>query len=100
MGNNSAKNVKKLNEICPKWDVSYKDHFYHINSNHFNIYTYYKNICISKIIDIYNSIDYITEFLLLNGFINKFYCYYNETLMIKIILYNNFYFILEYMQFN
>ena len=108
MGNNSIKNVKKLKELCSKWDISYKNHFYYINSDHFNIYIYYKDISINRIIDTYNSIDYITEFLLLNVFVKVsynyceelFYCYNNETLMIKIILHNNFYFILEYMQFN
>lgn len=62
-------------------------------------------MCINKLINVYNSIDYITEFLLLNGFVKVsyceelFYCYNNKTLMIKVIL-HNLYFILEYMQYN
>ena len=112
MDNNNTfinKKLNKLKKLFPKWNISYKNCFYYIKNDHFNMTLYYKNIFINELIDIYNSIDYITEFLLLNGFENKTcyrdnfyeelsYHYINKILMIKIILQNTLYFRLEYMQ--
>lgn len=100
MGNNSAKNVKKLQKLCPKWkitefygDIYIKSEYFYgpmigqsiNNSVHIN-----NSVPIDNIIDIYNSIDIITNFLSLNGFKrlqDLTYCYSNGEINISIISY-------------
>ena len=104
--------MDKIFELLPNWDISKNKSRIYIKSEHFYIKISTSDICVSRyidnMIDIHNSIDYVTEFLLLNDFIHenrwydgdKYYRYFNKQKIITVTLDGNFMYNVSYGSFN
>lgn len=103
--------MDKIVELLPNWNISKNKSRIYIKSEHFYIKISTSDICgssIDNMIDIHNSIDYITEFLLLNDFIHenrwydgdKYYRYFNKQKIITVTLDGNFMYNVSYSSFN
>jgi hypothetical protein len=104
--------MDKIHKLLPKWNISKNKSRIYIKSKHFYIKISTSDICgsrcIDNMVDIHNSIDYITEFLLLNNFIyekrwyddDKYYRYFNKQKIITVTLDGNFMYNVSYGSFN
>ena len=93
--------LDKLQKLFPKWKLSYdKYHYIKIETKYFNTTLFnIHDINLKNIQDIYNSNEYIIEFLLLNGFvqINDYntYEYCNKKINITIYISMDFKYIIN-----
>lgn len=104
--------MDKIHKLLPNWEISKNKLRIYIKSEHFNTNLNTSDICgsrcIDNMIDIHNSIDYVTEFLLLNDFIHenrwydgdKYYRYFNKQKIITVTLDGNFMYNVSYGSFN
>jgi len=102
--------IKQLQELFPNWEFISNPPKITIKSKYFSMDI--RKEYISNLSDIYNSIDYMTKFLQLNGFYDTTGTCYNQTYyrwvkdsstqnMIIIILQNNFnYYLFGYNKYN
>jgi hypothetical protein len=104
--------MDKIFELLPNWEISKNKSRIYIKSEHFYIKINTSDIrgsmYIHNMVDIHNSIDYVTEFLLLNNFTyerrwydnNKYYRYFNKQKIITVTLDGNFMYNVSYGSFN
>ena len=58
--------IYKLQELCPEWDISRNKLRIYIKSKYFNTAINVFDKILDNIIDVYNSIEILTEFLINN----------------------------------
>lgn len=88
-------NIEQLQELFPKWRFFKINKSVWINSGEFEC-QHLKSDIIDNMMDIYNSIDFVVEFLISNGFEREYngnhnFYIYNSDVSIRIFINANYY---------